>query len=391
MIKISDKASNLKQSGIRAASKRCAELDGINLGQGICDLPILDEIKQAAYNAIENNKNIYSACEGVAPLREKVTKKIQAFNKIPVEKENVLISHGATGAFIAAVTATLNPGDEVILFEPFYGYHKGILQLQNISTKQVKINVDDFSIDMNELEAAINNKTRAILICTPCNPAGKVFSKQELLNIGHLAEKNNLMLITDEIYEYITYPGYEHVSIAALENFKERTITISGFSKTYNMTGWRLGYVSAPQKIIEKMALIQDLLYVCPSTPLQYAAISALDLPQAYYTEMSALYLKKRDYVVNALRAMGFKVTMPQGAYYLLADFSTLNFKDDEEAANFFIEKAKVATVTGRSFYGNPNDGKNIVRICFAMSEEKLTKAMEQLQKALSSQKRDVL
>jgi aminotransferase len=383
MIKLSDKAKNLKQSGIRAASKRCAELNGINLGQGICDLPILDEIKQAAYSAIKNNKNIYSACEGIMPLREKVTKKIQAFNNIPVEKENVLISHGATGAFIAAITATLNPGDEVILFEPFYGYHKGILQLQNINAKYVKINSDDFSIDMAELEDAINNKTRAILICTPCNPAGKIFSKQELLTIGHLAEKNNLMLITDEIYEYITYPGHEHTSIAALENFKERTITISGFSKTYNMTGWRLGYVSGPEKIIEKMALIQDLLYVCPSTPLQYAALSALDLPQTYYSEMTDLYLKKRDYIVNALRTMGLKVTMPQGAYYLLADFSALNFNNDIEAANFLIEEAKVATVTGRSFYENPDDGKNILRICFAMNEDKLTKAIQQLQKAL--------
>jgi aminotransferase len=383
MIKLSDKAKNLKQSGIRSASLRCSELNGINLGQGICDLPILDEIKQAAFDAIRNNKNLYSACEGIMPLREKVTNKIQNFNNIPVETENVLITHGATGAFISTITATLNPGDEVILFEPFYGYHKGILQLHNISAKYVKINVDDFSIDMAELEAAINNKTRAILICTPCNPAGKIFSKQELLAIGHLAEKNNLMLITDEIYEYITYPGHEHTSIAALENFKERTITISGFSKTYNMTGWRLGYVSGPQKIIEKMALIQDLLYICPSTPLQYAAIATLDLPQTYYSEMADLYLKKRDYVVSQLRDMGFKVTMPQGAYYLLADFSELNFKDDIEAANFLMEKAKVATVTGRSFYENPDDGKYILRICFAMNEDKLTKAMQQLQEAL--------
>ena len=384
-INISNRVKNLKQSGIRAASMRCAELNGINLGQGVCDLPIRDEIKQAAIKAIDHDKSLYSACEGIAPLREKLASKINKFNKIPVSIENILVTHGATGAFYTAITALFEPGDEVILFEPFYGYHKHLLQLHNINVKAVKINMQDLSFDFAELEAAVTNKTRAILICTPCNPAGKVFSKQELLHIGKLAEQHDFIVMTDEIYEYITYPGYTHTSIASLENFKERTLTLSGFSKTYNMTGWRLGYVSGPEKIIERMALVQDLVYICPSTPMQHAVLAALDLPETYYTDMADLYLKKRDKVVSSLQDMGFKITSPQGAYYLLADFSELGFEDDVAAASFLMETAKVATVNGRSFYTDPEDGKYILRFCYAMSEEKLDKAMEQMQAALSS------
>lgn len=386
-INISDRVKNLKQSGIRAASARCAELNGINLGQGVCDLPIRDEIKQAANRAIEHDKSLYSACEGITPLREKLVEKINKFNHIPVGIENVLVTHGATGAFYTAITTLFEPGDEVILFEPFYGYHKHLLQLHNINIKAVKINMQDLSFDFSELEAVVTNKTRAILICTPCNPAGKVFSKQELLQIGGLAEQHDLMIMTDEIYEYITYPGYEHISIASLENFKSRTLTISGFSKTYNMTGWRLGYVSGPEKIIERMALVQDLVYICPSTPMQHAVLAALDLPEDYYSDMADLYLIKRDKVVGQLRDMGFKITLPQGAYYLLADFSELGFKDDIAAADFLMENAKVATVTGRSFYTNPEDGKSILRLCYAMSEEKLDRAMGQMKAALSAVK----
>lgn len=382
-ITISDRVKKLKQSGIRAASIRCAALNGINLGQGVCDLPIRDEVKKAASIAIENDKSLYSACEGITLLREKLVEKINSFNQIPVGVENVLVTHGATGAFYSAMTVLFEPGDEVILFEPFYGYHKHLLQLHKINIKTVKINMQDLSFEFSELEAAVSSKTRAILICTPCNPAGKVFSKQELLQIGKLAERHDLIVMTDEIYEYITYPGYEHVSIASLENFRERTLTISGFSKTYNMTGWRLGYVSGPEKIIERMALVQDLVYICPSTPMQHAVLAALDLPEDYYRDMADLYLIKRDKVVSQLRDMGFKITSPQGAYYLLADFSELGFEDDSEAAEFLMEQAKVATVIGRSFYTDPEDGKYLLRICYAMSEEKLDQAMTQIKAAL--------
>lgn len=387
MSKTSDRTSHLKQSGIRNASTRCAEIGGINLGQGICNIPTPDDIKQQAYHAIASNKNTYSACEGIMSLRVALAEKITNYNKINVDPETqVLVTHGSTGAFVSAAMTLFNPGDEIILFEPFYGYHKNILALQGMTVKAVPINLEDFSIDFDQLRAAVGPRTKAIVICTPNNPSGKVYSREELLAIGEIARQHDLYLITDEIYEYITYPGYEHVSIASLEDFAERTITISGFSKTYNMTGWRLGYVSGPAAIIKKMALVQDLLYVCPATPLQYAGLAAFKLGQDYYDDMRTGYLAKRDLTVNALTDMSFKVTVPQGAYYILADFSDLAFNDDEQAADEILQKAKVACVPGGSFYDNPETGKHILRVCYALDEEQVGQALKQMQAMMSKE-----
>lgn len=378
---------SLKQSGIRAASQHCARIGGINLGQGVCDLPTPDLIKQEACSAIEGNKSIYSACEGIFPLREAVAHKITTFNKIKVDPSEVVITHGSTGAFVCLARTLFNPGDEVIVFEPFYGYHKSIVELMGVQVKGIPIHLDkNFFIDYQQLEDSITSKTKAIIVCTPNNPTGKVYSRDELLMIGRIAEKKNLYVITDEIYEYITYPGHEHVSLASLENFKERTITLSGFSKTYNMTGWRLGYASGPKAIIEKMALVQDLFYVCPATPLQYALLAAFKLDNSYYEEMRSMYYQKSKEAVSALTEMGFEVmACPQGAYYLLADFSKLGFKDDKEAAEFLLEKAKVAAVTGSSFYLNPEEGKYCLRFCYALNEQSVVQAYQQMKKALIS------
>lgn len=383
MTVLSEKVKPLKQSGIRAASVRCAQVNGINLGQGVCDLPIPESIKQEAYHVIKSDKSMYSACEGIFSLRQKVATKIQKFNHINVNPETeLLITHGSTGAFVCAVTTLFNPGDEVILFEPFYGYHKHILELQGMQVKTVPIHLQDYSIDINVLADAITPKTRAIVICTPNNPTGKVYSRDELLAIGELAERHDLWLITDEMYEYIVYPGFQHFSLASLNDFKQRTITISGFSKTYNMTGWRLGYVSGPAEVIAKMALVQDLYYVCPATPLQHAVIAALDLPESYYKDMRNMYLEKRDEVVSELLELGFQVTMPQGAYYLLADIRKMDFIDDQDAVEQCLTKAKVAAVPGRAFYKDPNDGKHLIRLCYALQHDKVAQALKQLRQA---------
>lgn len=383
----SQSTKSLKQSGIRAASTRCSAIQGINLGQGICDIPVEQAIKDAAFQAITDNKSIYSPCEGILPLRKALTEKISNFNKVNYDPETeIIITHGSTGAFISAIETIFNPGDEVILFEPFYGYHKNILELKGMSVKAVPLNLQDLSFDMADLENCVTHKIKGIVICTPNNPAGKVYSKAELIALGEFAKKHNLWIITDEIYEYIAYPGYQHISIASLADYRERTITISGFSKTYNMTGWRLGYASGPAHVITKMALVQDLIYVCPATPLQHAGLAALKLPANYYSNMAASYLEKRDYVVESLNSFGFKVNVPQGAYYLLADFSELGFADDEAAAKFLLEEAKVASVPGRYFYINPEHGKHILRFCYALDKPKLQQAMEQLQKVLKQQ-----
>lgn len=385
MLKISEHTKNLQQSGIRNASTRCNQIGGINLGQGVCDLPIVDSIKQSANAVINSDKNIYSPCEGILELREAIAKKLASFNHIAADPvSEIVVTHGSTGAFICATMTVFNPGDEVILFEPFYGYHKKILELNNIKVVTVPIDLKDLTFDPADLNKVITPKTKGIVICTPCNPCGKVFSRAELQIISDIANKHDLVVITDEIYEYITYPGHEHVSPASLPSLKPRTITISGFSKTYNMTGWRLGYAAGPAHIIAKMALVQDLLYVCPVTPLQYAVLAAFDLPASYYQGLRETYFQKREFVIKAMENLGFKTTVPQGAYYFMTDFSELKYLDDEYAAQLLLDKAKVATVPGRSFYLNPKHGEKYIRVCYALDENKINQAMDQLKSALT-------
>lgn len=372
----------LKQSGIRNASLRCQQLDGVNLGQGVCNMPVPQAIQEAAFKSVPEH-NMYSDLKGILPLRQALGHKLKTFNKIEVNPETeIMVTHGSTGAFVCAITTLFNPGDEVILFEPFYGYHKHVLEINQISVKIVAMDLQNLKIDATQLEAAVNSKTKAIIVCTPNNPSGKVFTKAELLSIGAIAKKHNLYVITDEIYEYITYPGYEHVSLASLEDHFKRTITISGFSKTYNMTGWRLGYVSGPAEIIGRMTLVQDYLYVCPVTPLQHAVLAALDLPQSYYEEMRASYARKRESICTALRALGFKYIEPQGAYYLMTQFEGLGCNNDEEMADFLLNEARVAVVTGRSFYANRVDGEKLIRICYALKQSDINRAISQLNQA---------
>lgn len=387
MLKTSQRSEGLKQSGIRSASVQCAAMKGVNLGQGICDIPVPTAIKKQAHWAIDTDKSIYSSYEGLSDLRVAIANKCQLYNGFSVDPSTeVMVTHGSTGAFVCAVLALFNPGDEVILFEPFYGYHKNILELYDITVKTVPIHLPDLSIDFDVLKKIISHKTKGIVICTPNNPTGKVFSEFELRNIAAITEQHNLAIITDEIYEYITYPGFQHLSLASLaENYKQRTITISGFSKTYNMTGWRLGYASGPQHVIQKMALIQDLLYICPATPLQHALLAAFTLETSYYREMNQHYLNKRDMVTQQLNQLGFKTITPQGAYYILTDFSALDFKDDEQAAENILNRAKVATVPGRAFFTDAKQGKNLLRICYALQEDKIQLAMQYLNNAFAA------
>lgn len=384
---LSHHATPLKQSGIRKASARCSEINGINLGQGVCDIPTDDVIKSAAVNAIVENKNLYAPHEGIWELRQTLAQKIKQFNQVDVNPQTeILVSHGSTGSYVSAAKTLFNPGDEVILLEPFYGYHKYILELLGITVTSTRAEQDDYQVDFAKIESIITSKTRGIVLCTPCNPSGKVFTKDELIKMGELAKKHNLYIITDEIYEYITYPGHEHISIASLNDYRDRTITISGFSKTYNVTGWRLGYSYGPAEIIQKMALVHDLLYICPPTPLQHAMIAALHMDQSYIDDMRASFLNKRNLIVKSLREMGFKMRVPQGSYYLMVDFSELNLADnDEDAASLLLEQAKVATVPARSFYHDPEMGKYQLRLCFALSEDKINMAVENIREYLNN------
>ena len=387
---LADRTDFLEQSGIRAISKLVNEVDGINLGQGICDMPVPDPIKTAAHAAIDADESIYSHYSGIASLRSKIADKVRDFNKIPIDSDaNIVVSVGSTGAFVATVMAILNPGDEVLMFEPYYGYHRHIVELVGGRSTFVPIDLTDFSVDFREVRQTITDRTRAILITTPANPSGKVWSEAECLEILAIAHEFDLILITDEIYEYMVYDGARHLSIASLPTAFDRVITLSGFSKTYNMTGWRLGYAVAPLEIAEKMGLINDLLYICAPTPLQHGVAAAFDMPDTYYSEMCAKYLQKRELLATALTDIGFDVILPQGSYYILADYSALRshlpgFEDDLAACKSLIAMCGIGTVPGRSFFDDPEDGKNLLRFCYAKEWDVLEDACNRLRSAFT-------
>src|SRR5207302_302146 len=297
MNQISDRLRGLVQSDIRRMSRECERVGGINLGQGICDLPTILELVEGACDAIASSKATYSKFEGIDLLRERIARKIERFNGFRVDPaKEIVVTVGSTGGFVTATMATLNAGDEVILFEPYYGYHLNTLRILGVETKFVPLREhDNWSIDFDELRRAFTPKTRGIVICTPSNPCGKVFTRDELERIGALCREFNAWAYTDEIYEYIVYDGREHVSIASIESCRERTITISGFSKTFSITGWRIGYLAADKRITQPIGVLNDLFYICAPTPLQWGVARALEVGDDYYANMNADYAKKRD------------------------------------------------------------------------------------------------
>jgi aminotransferase len=363
MNQISDRLRGLVQSDIRRMSRECERVGGINLGQGICDLPTIPELVEGACDAIASSKATYSKFEGIDPLRERIARKIERFNKFRVDPDReVVVTVGSTGGFTTAVTATLNAGDEVILFEPYYGYHLNTLKVLEVVPRFVSLHAPDWSIDFDELRAAFGAKTRGIVVCTPSNPCGKVFTRDELKRIAALCREFNVWAYTDEIYEYIVYDGREHVSIASID--RDVAITVSGFSKTFSVTGWRIGYVAADARVAQPIGLINDLFYVCAPTPLQWGIARALEIGEEYYRKLAADYQKKRDILAEALIEAGFRPSIPEGAYYMLAEIPD-EFRDDREAAQSLLENARVASIPGSAFFVS-EAGKKMLRFCFA-------------------------
>jgi len=372
----------IEQSDIRKMSRLCAEFGGVNLGQGICDQPTPAPVKHAAKAAIDADRSIYSKYEGIDPLRAAIARKMADYNHLPCDPDSeVLVTAGSTGGFVAAALSFIEEGDEVILFSPFYGYHLNVLRLARPTIRSITLRGEDWAFDRDELARAFNRKTKAVCINTPCNPCGKVFTRDELEFIAGLCIEHDCLAITDEIYEYILYDGREHVSIATLPGMRERTITLSGFSKTYNMTGWRLGYSVAPAELTGPMGVIADLLYICAPTPLQHGVLAAFDLPPSYYRELLDDYARKRATIMAACDAVGLRSLPPQGSYYLMVDVREAGFASDREAADVLMRRCGVATVPGSSFYVDPKDGATQLRICFAKQDHDLATACEGLAK----------
>lgn len=378
----SQRTSKLTQSYIRRMTLECNRVGGINLGQGICDLPTPPEILEASAEAIRSDTwSTYSRYDGIDELREQVAKKARDFNGISqVDSENnVVTTIGSTGAFNSVVQALFNPGDEFILFEPYYGYHLNTLIVGGLLPKFVTLAPPEWTVTREALDAVVTEKTRGIMVCTPANPSGKVWSRAELEVVAQFCKDHDLLAITDEIYEYIVYEGAQHVSLASLPGMWERTVTMSGFSKTFSITGWRLGTVVAHEDLAGPIGLVNDLFYVCAPTPLQRGVAAGMaQIPASYYVEMTADYQAKREAFCGTLTDIGLIPLVPNGAYYVLADITRLGYDDDKDAAMHILETVGVASVPGSSFFIS-DIGKTLTRFCYAKEWDVLEQAIDRL------------
>jgi aminotransferase len=376
----SERIQNLLQSEIRAMTRACNEVGGVNLGQGICDVPTPDLIKEAAYEAIRENQSIYTRHDGDAVLREAMARKFARYNGIPLNPDTeVVVTTGASGALAATLMALCDPGDEIILFEPFYGYHLNTALVAGMVPKIVPLHPPTFHLDLQRLRDTITPKTRAILVNTPVNPSGKVFSRDELVAIGAIATEFDLLVITDEVYEYMVYGDRQHVSMASLPGMRERTVTLGSYSKTFNITGWRIGYAVADASLAGPIGLLNDLYYVCAPAPLQRAVAVGIDRFQDdYYADLLQSYTDKRKQFCDTLVAIGLTPIVPDGAYYVLADITSLGCDDAKAAAMKLLYEAKVASVPGTAFFTGA-EGQRLVRFCYAKQQPDLDRACEYL------------
>lgn len=380
---MADRFDFLMKSEIREMSIECDRVGGINLSQGICDFPLQNILLNSAHEAMSEGFNYYTRHDGTELLRRAIAKKSKHYNRIISDAEkNIIVTCGATGALFCACTALFSPGDEIILFEPFYGYHKYTMLSLGIKPVYVKLSPPEWKIDMEELEAQITLRTKAILINTPLNPAGKVFSKDELERLAAVCRKYDLLVLTDEIYEYILYDGLSHISPASLKSFEDRVITISGYSKTFSITGWRIGYCICPERFAQRVGYIADLLYVCAPAPLQIAAAKAIDyLDDSFYEKMKIEYTKRRNMICDTLAEVKLTPIIPQGAYYVMADISSLPGMTGKERVMYLLQKTGVAAVPGEAFFNTAQQGYGLARFCFAKDEDVLMRACESLRK----------
>ena len=390
--KLSHKSTRFTESVIRGMTQLCLQHNAINLSQGTPAYQPPAEVKDAAIEAIQEGYNQYSITWGAPEFREAIAQKMTTFNGIQTDAvRNVTVTCGSTEGMLSALLAIINPGDEVIIFEPFYenygpdtiisGAKPVYVALRETSAKN---DVTNFTYEQHELESAFSANTKAIILNTPNNPLGKVFTQNEIQHIADLCCEYDCLAVTDEIYEHMIYDGKPHISIGSLPQMKERTITVSGLSKTYSMTGWRLGYVVAPETLTNAIRKMHDFLTVGAPHPLQRAGVVALNLPQSYYKDLITKYDNNRKRLVDILTKAGFRCYPPEGAYYIITDISEFGFPDDTTFAHWLVKEIGVGGVPGTSFYSNPSLGKTKFRFMFSMADDILLEAGERLMKIKS-------
>ncbi len=384
--RVSQKAGRFTESVIREMTREALKHGAVNLSQGFPDFPAPEDLKRAAAAAINDDVNQYAVTWGAKDFREAISDKTRWFLGLEYDPEReITVTCGSTEGMIAAMMATVDPGEEVVVFEPFYENYAPDAILSGATPRYVPLRAPDWTFDPDELRAAFNERTKAVILCNPNNPTGKVFTREEMEFIASLCREFDALCFTDEIYEHIVYPRedreVEHISMAQLEGMRDRTLVVNSMSKTYSVTGWRVGYVLAPADVTSAVRKVHDFLTVGAAAPLQRAGAYALRMPPAYYEDLRREYERRRDLLLPALEDVGFRVFRPDGAYYVMTDISAFGFSDDVEFTRHLIQKIGVACVPGSSFYSRPELGARQVRFCFCKKDETLEAAADRLRK----------
>lgn len=383
--RLSAKAEQFTESVIREMTRLALKHGAVNLSQGFPDFPAPAEIKRAAQDAISADINQYAITWGAKKFRDAIASKFQRDSGVAIDPEReITVCCGSTEAMMSAMMAIINPGDEVVVFEPFYENYGPDAILSGAAPRFVKLRAPDWTFDPDELAAAFGPATKAIILNTPNNPTGKVFERRELETIRDLCHRWNAFAITDEIYEHMLYDGAKHISMASLDGMGDRTITINALSKTYSVTGWRVGWVIAPPDVTAAIRKVHDFLTVGAAAPLQEAGAAAMNFPQSYYDALAHEYAARRDRLLGILTGAGFRCFKPRGAYYIMTDISAFGFPDDVAFAKYLVTEIGVAAVPGSSFYQNPSDGRTHLRFTFCKTEKTFQAAAERLQKLCS-------
>jgi aspartate/methionine/tyrosine aminotransferase len=378
---ISRKAQQFTESVIREMTRLAMEHGAINLAQGFPDFAAPVEVKEAAVRAIRADINQYAITWGAREFREAIAERFRKDSGLAVDPEReITVCCGATETMIASLLAVVDPGDEVVIFEPFYENYGPDTIICGAVPRFVRLHPPQWTFDPDDLAAAFSERTRAVILNTPNNPTGKVFDGKELEALAGLARRYRAYVITDEIYQYMTYDGCRHVSMATLAGMRERTITINGLSKTYSVTGWRVGYAIAPPEVTDAIRKMHDFITVGAAAPLQEAGVTALRLPESYYEGLRASYLSRRDRMLDILEEAGFRCFKPRGAYYVMTDISAFGLPDDVGFTRHLIQEIGVAAVPGSSFYSDPALGRQQVRFCFSKTDATLDEAARRLQ-----------
>jgi aspartate/methionine/tyrosine aminotransferase len=384
---LSGRVAHFTESVIREMTRQAMLHDAVNLSQGFPDFPAPTEIKCAAQEAIAADVNQYAITWGAKNLRDAIVRQMRLWQGMQVDPEReVTVCCGSTETMISTLLAVCNAGDEVVIFEPFYENYGPDAILSGAKPRFVKLrppatSEGEWTFDEHQLRAAFHHRTKAIIVNTPNNPTGKVFTRRELELIRDLCLEFNVLAITDEIYEHILYDGTQHISMATLDGMRERTITINGLSKTYSVTGWRVGWAVAPPAITDAIRKVHDFLTVGAPAPLQQAGASALALPASYYLGLAEGYRKRRDRLIPVLEEVGFRCFRPRGAYYVMTDIGSFGFDNDVAFTKYLVKEIGVAVVPGSSFYNEPRDGAQQVRFAFCKRDETLDAAAERLRK----------